>query len=226
MASKTALVAINAAFEDRVSKLADEGRTLYRSMSDVAGRMIHFGRALSDLWDRAKSLDNDVENGAHRRHLMSKISKALGTDNMTVRSKWLAIGRQSDTLRAHQKFLPPQRDSLYEVALAAKDRRSIAGWINRNKLTPDSSVRDIRSLRKPNAKNVSKAKRRGSKKRHLNAKVTLCFHEYSYAVTLLKELLLTSEAEKFEVESHQAFTEALRSMVGDSDFAKIEKRLR
>ena len=218
------LVPINAAFEERVTKLANEGKNLQKSMSNLAGRMIQFGRILSDLWDRAKSLDNDVESGAHNTYLMSKITEALGTDDKSIRSKWLAIGRQAEKLKVHQKFLPPQRDSLYELALAAKERKSIEGWINRNKLTPDSSVRDIRSLRTPAAKDKPKAKARGTRGRHLNAKVTLCFESYTDAAEVLRGLMKSDH--KFEVESHQSFAEALRSELGDNDFEKISKRLR
>jgi hypothetical protein len=220
MAKLTVLPRVHATFEASVDKLADEGKTLAAAYADVTKRILDFARRFHDLWDRALTLDKGEENGVHRQYLMDALSDAIGTDNKSIRSRWIMIGQHASDLSPIKASLPPQRDSLYEVALALEAKKPVDKWVDEGVLTSQTSVREIRALRKPKARK----KKGATSKRHMNASVSLSFATYEDAVEQLLSLLRSNH--QFDVQSDKAFFEALKAKVDADEFKKIESRIR
>lgn len=185
--------------------------------------MIRFAAAFREATEAAARLDQS-DNGAHHQLLLAELQKAVRTNNASILSRWNTIGSQAKTLLTYSKSLPPQRDSLYEIALAAKDKKPIAKWIEGEKITAESSVRDIRALRKPIKKAVKKKRSEASGGRHFNAQVVLYFETYTDAAECLKEL--HSNHREFEVQSSNVLQDALVEKMNGDDFEKIKKRFR
>ena len=223
MPKQEILPQLNSRFEDSVARLSDEGRALSKAYVDFTKHMLEFASRFYELWERARKLDEDVEYGAHREYLVEQLSDAIGTDNKSIRSRWILIGQYASDLSPLKSSLPPARDSLYEVALAIDSNKPVNSWVEKGALTSNSSVREIRALRKPKGRS-SKQSSRNIKKRHLNAQVTLCFSTYDDAVEILLKLIKGDE--NFEISSHKAFGEALQAKVGEKAYEEISYRIR
>ena len=223
--AKTSALQIDRSFERRVRDLAKEGVAIADSYADLTNRMLGFAAAFKEATDMAAKLDKG-ESGIHHKHLMDELKAAIKTDNLSIWSRWNTIGTHAKTLLEYSGSLPPQRDSLYELALAVKENKPVKKWIEGEKVTAESSVRDLRALRKPKTSSrATNAKRgAGQRRRHLNATVTLCFGSYEEAANVLSNLLVTNKT--FEISSHHAFTEALKVTLGQGVFEKISSRIR
>ena len=176
------------------------------------------------MTDHAQKLDKGAD-GVHYQYLKTTLADAVNTANASIWSRWNTIGTYSDQMLEFADSLPPQRDSLYELALAIKDKRPFKKWIENQKITVDSSVRDVRALRKPKIPTGTKKKDSASTKmRHYNAMITLCFSSYDDAANTLSEFITRNT--NFELKSHHAFTGALEAKVGVNAFQKIKDRVR
>lgn len=221
MSRRVAVVKLDSRFEARVNSLANEGVQLSAAYVDVTKRILKFSQSLYELWEKAQELDSGSERGEHRRYLVDEISEAIGTDSKTIRSRWLMIGQQASTLNSFKAALPPARDNLYEVALAAKDNKPVQKWIEEGTLTPESSVRDIRKLR-DQKRQTKKGRKKTATPKAFPASVTLCFQSYDDALKLLEPLLLSNEA--FKVVADKTFANILATLEGD-DYVKASKKL-
>ena len=205
---------LDLSFKKRVQTLAAEGSALAKSYRDLSERMLNFAQQIGKLSQRAYELDGG-EQGQHHRHLRATIAKAIGSDNESVLSKWITIGTQAKALLPYKSYLPPQRECLYELALAAEDNRPIKKWVEQERLTVDSTVREVMALRR-------KKSRKKREKEYL-ASVTLSFQTYGEAADVLKELALS--AGDFKIRSHQAFADALKAAIRDTDaYEEASKR--
>jgi hypothetical protein len=217
---------ISVTFADKVHSLAHEGKALSKAYSDLTRSILVFAKSLHGLWEQAKKLDQDAENGPHRQYLMDTITDAIGTDSKTIRSRWLLIGQQSSSLTPYRASLPPLRDNLYEVALAAKDNKPIGRWIEKGDLTPETSVREIRGLRDQKSRSAAK---KGTKKKLIKshkafpAAVTLCFESYEDALQILTPLLISSE--HFIFIGEKTFNNILQEL-DEADYAKAAEKIR
>jgi hypothetical protein len=210
MAKATIATLINPSFMDKVHSLTIEGRQLSKAYSEVTRAILVFAKSLYVLWEQAKKLDNDAENGAHRQFLLEELTEAIGTDSKTIRSRWLLIGQQYSSLTPHRASLPPLRDNLYEVALAIQDNKPVARWIEKGDLTPETSVREIRGLR-GQQKRATKSKATKKKiPKAFPAAVTLCFETYEDALQILTPLLKSSE--HFKVVGEKTFKNLLQEL--------------
>jgi hypothetical protein len=222
MAKSELLPRLNSRFEDSVEKLASEGEALSKAYADVTKRILDFAKRFHDLWIRSQELDKGEEDGVHRKYLRDRLAEAIGTDNKSIRSRWISIGQHAPELSQLKEALPPARDSLYEVALAIEAKKPVAKWVDEGSINPQSTVRELRALRQPKAK--AKIKSRPKRSRNQNAEVTLFFSTYDEAVTALIELIINNPS--FELSSHKAFLEAIRSRIDANDYEKIAKRFR
>lgn len=207
-----ALPSIGRDFQKRVNEIATEGRDLSQSYSELTERMLAFAQRVSAIWDEARERD-DRDGGEHQQYLRSELTKAMSSNSPAVFSKWLTIGAQSKALLPYKKSIPPQRECLYELALASKEKKPIKKWIDNEALTSTSTVREVMSLRK--------TKKRKSRPKEFLATVTLAFRSYEEAVTALSDVLGSND--EFKVKSHKAFSEALKSVFDEKSYAKIEK---
>lgn len=204
---------LTASFARQVKVLADEGRQLAEGYASLTERMLKFGQRFRAVWDEAHRLDGSP-SGAHQRYLRDELAKAVHTTNKTVWSQWVAIGGEAKALLRHTDALPPQRDSLYELALALREKRPVANWINSGNLSADSTVAAVRSLRK--------GRRRQKRQRSYLATVTLCFQDYTSAARVLEAVIESKE--DFRVKSRQAFEDATKALLGAERYADCKTR--
>jgi hypothetical protein len=215
------LAPINKTFERRVRQLAKEGSEIVESYAELTSRMLAFAVSFKSATAEAARLDEGDE-GVHSKYLKETLAAAVKTANESIWSRWNTIGTYANALSEYAGFLPPQRDSLYELALAVKEKKPIGRWIEREKITVDSSVRDLRALRHPKSSTGRKAF--GERGRHLNATVTLCFKTYEDAAHILADLLMNNK--QIEIRSHHAFAEAFKAEVGIDGFEKVKSRIK
>ncbi len=204
---------ISPAFSRQVAALAKEGQELADSYANLTERMLKFGQRFRAVWDEARRLDGSP-HGTHHQHLRDELAKAVRTRNKTVWSQWVAIGSEAKALLPHRDALPPQRDSLYEIALAVREKRPVPKWIEKGDLSADSTVQQVRSLRRTR-------KRQTRQRSHL-ATVTLCFQDYSTAARVLEAVV--ESGEDFRVKSHQAFVDAVKAALGAERYEKCRER--
>jgi hypothetical protein len=208
------LAPIDATFVRRVAALATDGHALAKSYADLTARMIRFAERFNEIWNEAKRLDK-ADRGRHHEHLRGQIAKAVGTDRQDVWSKWNTIGSQAPKLLEYKKSLPPQRESLYEVALALDEKKPVERWIENSAITSTSTVREVAALRK--------GKKRQPRQRSYLASVIVEFQTYDEAADAMKQLLLSDH--DFRIRSHQAFDEAVKSKMHMADYELAKKRI-
>jgi len=204
---------LTASFSRQVKVLVKEGRELAEGYASLTERMLKFGQRFRAAWDEARRLDGSP-NGSHQRYLRDELAKAVRTTNKTVWSQWVAIGGEAKALLRHTEALPPQRDSLYEIALAVREKRPVENWIRKGNLSAESTVAQVRSLRK--------GLRRQKRQRSYLATVTLCFQDYTTAAGVL-EAVVESDGD-FRVKSRQAFVDAIKALLGAERYAGCRRR--
>jgi hypothetical protein len=148
MAKVEILVPRNKDFEKRVQRLAKEGSQIVESYAHLTERMLNFAASFKEATDEAHSLDEGAD-GIHAQYLRNSLAESIQTSNASIWSRWNTIGTYADTLLEYADSIPPQRDGLYELALAVKEKRPIQKWIDGEKVTAETTVREIRALRKP-----------------------------------------------------------------------------
>ena len=151
------LPAFSVTFTTQVEHLAAEAKDLSKSYADLTERMLKFADRFRTLWGKASALDGNNENGQHKAHFLKVLGEIVNSDNPSIWSRWVTIGKQAKELLPHKAALPPQRDSLYALALATKEGKRLERWIDDGKLTNESTIRDVLSLtRKKNRRTAAK----------------------------------------------------------------------
>lgn len=214
---------LDGGFQRQVKALVKEGESLTQAYDALTTRILDFATRFKEATELAKKLDEGEEEGSHSVFLITELQGAIGTSNPSIWSRWNTIGAYAKQLKQYTPYLPANRDSLYEAALALKERKSFKNWIKTGQLNHEASVRDIRALRKPEASS-SRTASKGAQKKHKNAAVTLFFDSYEQALEALYDLIVTRR--DVELSAHHAFVEALRAKVDDDEYQKIEKRIR
>jgi hypothetical protein len=207
------VIELDRGFARRVTSVAAEGRRLTESYADLSARMLDFAVQFRDLWLEAKRLDK-AESGQHQLYLRKKLSEAVQSDDPSVWSKWNTIGSQAKTLLRYKTALPPQRECLYALAIAANEEKPIKKWIDAKALTYESTVREVSAL--------CKSKRRKLRQKQYLATVTLAFQNYEEAADVLRAILI-SKAD-FKLRSHRALGEALKPKLDTQQYASVQER--
>jgi hypothetical protein len=203
-------------FTKRVGTLAKEWQPLQDAYERLVEKKLQFASHLRELWEEAKSLDRN-DDGLHQSYLRDSIINLVGTDNKTILSKWITIGSQASSLLPHLQSLPPQRDSLYELAVATKEGKPVNRWVEQGKVTPESSVREVLMLRKKKRPKVTKAQSERS------IEVTLVFNStYTEVAAALLEIIKSDET--VAVRSHHALRESIKEAVGKNGFEAIASK--
>ena len=211
------LPAFSVTFTTQVEHLAGEAKDLSKSYADLTERMLKFADRFRTLWGKASALDGNNENGQHKAHFLKVLGEVVSTDNRSIWSRWVTIGKQAKELLPHKAALPPQRDSLYALALATKEGKRLERWIDDGKLTNESTIRDVLSLtRKKNRRTAANAQR------YVSVTVTLDTN-YGEAAKLFLPLLHAQEV--LRVKSHKSFGEALKAELGQDIYETIQDKL-
>lgn len=211
---------IDSTFEKSVASLANDGKKLAAIYSALAIEKVRFAERFNELWEEAKSLDKS-ENGMHHKFLIAAMNDAIGTDNKSIRSKWIAIGQQAQKLLPLASNLPTQRDGLYEVTRLIDEGANVKKLCAQSQITSESTVREVHLLRSP------KQKKKTSRKAKLpsnTAAVTLLFSSYGDAANTLQAVISTNGS--FDIQSDKAFYEQLRSLLDAASYEKVKARFR
>ncbi len=211
------LPALSDTFATQVQQLAADANDLAKSYADLTKRMLKFADRFHKLWEEAHRLDGGKDNGQHSAHFHRVLGQVVKTENRSIWSRWNTIGKHTKQLMPHIASLPPQRDALYELALATKEGKRVAAWIDDKKLTADSSFREVLSLCK---KKKRATPQRGTPKNL--AAVTLYFKDYAQAAKTLQYILVKDENIVFH--SDKAFNQAVKELLGP-EYEKVKKRL-
>lgn len=207
---------LDSAFSRGVERLSKEGKELVKAQQSLSERILKFAQDFEELWGKAKTLDGK-ESGAHQRYLRDRLAEVVGTTNKSIWSRWSTIGSQAKALLPYSKELPAQRDSMYELALAKKEGKSIASWVKQELVTPQSTVREVSALRKATGQKKSKRKRMD------RISITLELDcSYEEAGLLLQEVVRSSSV--LSIKSHQAFREAIKSKLGPDAYEEVKDR--
>ena len=211
------LPALSTSFTSEVRQLAADAKALSQSYADLTGRMLKFAERIMKLWEKASSLDGNKDNGQHKAHFLKALEQVVNTDNHSIWSRWVTIGKHAKDLLPLKAALPPQRDSLYAVALANKEGKPLERWIDEGKLTIDSTMREVQLLcRKKKHKGAQRSTPRNV------ASITLHFNSYDAAAKTLQDILASDST--ITVTSHEAFRQALKALLGP-EYAKVADRL-
>jgi hypothetical protein len=219
---------IDQSFVREVAALTKEGKKLSDAFADLTEHILLFAREFKRLWDKARKLDR-ADRGEHHNLLRDELAKIIGTSNKSIRSRWILIGAHATKLINYKDDLPPNRDGLYEIALALENEQPVNQWVRQKHITADSSVREVRWLRR------SKKRKKGrhtnpsepprSVMRSLPAAITLSFETYGAAAQALQPLLLSDDVE-FKVSGDKAFEHAIRERLqDDQDYEKATSHL-
>jgi hypothetical protein len=211
------LPALSTSFTSEVRQLAADAKELSKSYADLTERMLKFAERIMKLWEKASSLDGNKDNGQHKAHFLKALEQVVNTDNHSIWSRWVTIGKHAKDLLPYKAALPPQRDSLYAVALANKEGKPLVRWIDDGKLTAESTMREVQILcRKKKHKGAQRSTPRNV------ASITLHFNSYDAAAKTLQDILASDST--ITVTSHEAFRQALKALLGP-EYAKVADRL-
>ena len=207
---------LNRKFRLRVDQLSKEGTDLIRAHQDLTERTLRFAKEFQELWVRARTLDGK-DAQSHQIHLRARLEQIVGTSNASILSRWNTIGTHAPALLQYKKDLPPQRDSLYELALAHKAGKPIQTWIKQELVTSQSSFRDVSALRKVGHKKALKRREVAS------VSVTLILRcSYEEAAGLIEKIC--SAPEVIEIKSHNALREAIKARLGEDRYDEVKGR--
>ena len=210
------LPALAVTFTTHVKTLASDAKDLSKSYADLTERMLKFAGRFNTLWDEAHALDGNKDHGQHKTHFLKVLGQVVNTDNRSIWSRWNTIGKQVKELLPYKADLPPQRDSLYELAKATKAGKSLERWIDDKKLTSESTMREVKSL--TGKKNRSAA---ANAQRYVTVTVTLNTN-YGEAAKMFLELLKAPEVLTFK--SHKSFHEALEAELGPESYDTLKDK--
>jgi hypothetical protein len=225
MGRSVILASIDRDFAREVASLAREGQKLAEAYANLTERMLAFAQDFKQLWDRAKKLDG-ADNGKHHIHLRQAVSDLIHTSNKSIRSRWITIGSHAKKLMHYKDVLPPYRDSIYEVALALEDEKPVTKWFNDKRITIESSVRDVRSLRVGRKRQRTGSTTPSNKlRRSYQATISISFETYTAAAEVLSPLLLSSKA-NFKITADRAFDAALHERLNDNEYEKVANHIR
>ena len=142
--AKTLLV--DPSLYDDVSNLTKQWKALNSSYENFAKKKIEFAAQISKVWEKAQAFDKNLKTDANQNHFREQLKAIIQSDNKSILSKWVSIGERAEDLLPYANSLPPQRDSLYALALAVQKKQPIKRWISKGELTSESTVRQVFAL--------------------------------------------------------------------------------
>jgi len=214
----TVLPPFSSSFSKEVDSLASEAKDLQKSYKTLTERMLRFAVRFHDLWKEAHRLDGYKDNGQHTAHFRTVLGKIVNTDNPSIHSRWNTIGKHAKQLLPLVESLPPQRDALYELARATKEGKRVESWIEHDKLSAESSFRDVQALCKKKPRSSRTQKTPSNK-----VPVTLYFDSYGDAAQCVAEFM--TRHDYITLTAHPALKDALREILG-KNYEKIARRIK
>jgi hypothetical protein len=145
-------------FKNDVKQLLETWKPIKQGYADLAKLHLDFAKLIVKLWHTAQDLDKGTKKTAHVDYMRKQLQELVQTDDQSILSRWRTIGTHADILLPVVKYLPADRDHLYQLATAVKHEKPVSDWVESKKIHPGVSVRDIKMLnsegirKKPSAK--------------------------------------------------------------------------
>ena len=210
------LSALSTSFTSEVAQLAADAKELSKSYADLTGRMLKFAERIMKLWEEANTLDGNKDHGQHQAHFLKALEQVVKTDNRSIWSRWVTIGKHAKDLLPYKAALPSQRDSLYAVALANKEGKPLERWIDEGKLTRESTMREVQSLCRKKKRSAA-----ANAQRYVTVTVTLNTN-YGESAKLFLDLLNSPQVVRYK--SHKSFHEALKAELGQERYDALKAK--
>jgi hypothetical protein len=126
-------------FERGLETLARLQRNMYETFGSAVGAILTFAVGYLALYEKV----------ARNKFRVDRLDKSLGIDPFAA-TRLRTIAAQATALNPIQEYLPAARETLYEVTLALKqDESLVRKAIAENRLTPQSTLQEVRALRQP-----------------------------------------------------------------------------
>lgn len=137
---------VNSSLRTEIAKLSKHWKVLNVAYEDFTKKKIEFAGEIARVWKQALELDAENRTNANQNHFREQLKEFIQSDDKSILSKWVGIGARAKDLLPYANSLPPQRDSLYALALAVQKKQPIKRWISKGELTSESTVRQVFAL--------------------------------------------------------------------------------
>ena len=196
-------------FAKQVKQLVERWKPIQDGYEQLARQHLEFAIMIKDLWGRAKALDRGNATDHHQNHIRLELQKIVHTNDPSILSRWKTIGEYAEPLLAIANQLPPERDHLYELALAVKEAKPVANWAEENRIYPTVSFRAIKDLKNANVKSKSKAK----STRHYSVTFTFALNtEAEAVVNVLRDVIQHKSVQEIKASHPSIRSECERSL--------------
>jgi len=148
LSRKSGSLLVSPIIRKNTQSLISDWNRLNRAYHQFTKKQLEFARKIATIWARAKQLDGQQKGSENQDHLREQLRKIIRSDNKSILSRWVSIGQNASQLLPYANVLPPQRDSLYALSLAVENKQPIERWINKGKLSTESTVRQVIALTK------------------------------------------------------------------------------
>ena len=210
---------LDGAFLRHVRAFVTEGKELAAIHTNLTTRLLKFGAQFQELWAQAKQLDAG-DKGKHGEYLHRELIALIGNKSKTIQSDWRSIGVAAPQLLEYKASLPPSREILAELARASINGKPVERWIEQEKVTAESTVREVRALtrtQKPAAR-----RKAVDAQRYVTVNLVLDT-SYGEAARLLLDLLQSKQVLK--VKSHNSFRDALKAELGPDRYDALKDKV-
>jgi hypothetical protein len=209
---------VDTSIRTSVKTLISDWKELNDAYEDFARKKLLFAQRIKQIWDKAKQLDGKLKGEANQNHFREQLAEIIESDNKSILSRWVRIGDNAKELLPYATSLPPQRDAIYELSLALERKKPIQRWIDSGKLSTESTVREVIAL--------ARGKKRSAVavRKQRNTLVTVEVSGSSAdAAKLFSEMLFKTNV--ISIKSNQAFTSAIKELLGKERVANVEEKL-
>jgi hypothetical protein len=205
-------------FGKRLNDLQKDWNKVIDSSVLLAEKQLLFAKKVKELFLEAKRIDAKKDSGErHQSLIREKVEELIGTTDKSIFSRWQKIGEFADALMPHVKQLPPSRDTLYQLTFAIADKKPYENWIKEEKITPDTSHQNMRSLVKGTAYKAKAANQR-------YMKVTLLIDGDASPILKLLKPVLSSKLTK-QINADNRLKRAINDDLTASEKKVIEGKL-
>jgi len=202
-----------------MNTLISDWKNLNDAYEDFARKKLLFAHRIYQIWNKAKQLDRKLKGEANQNHFREQLAEIIESDDKSILSRWVRIGDHAKELLPYATSLPPQRDAIYELSRALERKKPIQRWIDSGKLSTESTVREVIALtrgKKRSAVAVSKQR---------NTLVTV---EVRGSLTDVAKLFveMVFKVNVVRIKSNQAFSSAIKELLGKERVANVEEKLK
>jgi hypothetical protein len=214
-------VTVQIKFERQVSHLLNDWNSVQTAFESLSQKQLLFAQNLKELWDQAKVIDKNSRGDVHQNYIRKQLSEIIKSDNKSILSRWVTIGTNATALLPYANSLPSQRDALYVAAKAIEENKPIAKWISKGQITPDTTVREVMSLRGGNISIRKRVKRTDQELVTVEIKFSGSYGDVAKTLGPLIDYPTV-----IHVKSHKALADSFKALLGKDDYEKIASKFK